>query len=292
MNQKTLRKLLEWIIIVGLFFAIGYFISTFGVLDKIELEGRSDKIVAIIGLVIIIHLALGIHELGHFLVGLWQGFRFQLYVVGLLGVKREEDKVKVYLNKNMAYYGGVAATSPVEASEDNAKKFANILLAGPMASLIFAIVCFLLALGDNSILRFVFFTGGLASIGIFIATTVPSKTGMFFTDRKRYQRLIRPGKDQEVELALLNIMGTFAKDNSYRNVDYKNIELLRSDQLPFIKFFGLFNAICYQLELTGTIEDEVLNDYQTTSKDLSKSMAMAFDKEIEKYKEVLQLQQS
>ncbi len=260
----------------------GYIFAKSGLINKVEFESTADKIIAATGSILIIHIALAVHELGHLLVGLWLGFRFEMYVIGLLGVKREDGKVKFYLNKNISFYGGIAATSPTNDSKDNPNKFAKILLAGPIASLIFALICLIISVVSDPILEFIFFIGSLSSFGIFLATTLPSKTGMFFTDRKRYQRLIQPGKDREIEIAMLNIMGTLARDNSYKNIDYKNIKLLISDDTSFFRFFGLFNAICYQMEINGKVEDDVMSMYKSTSRDISKNLVVAFDKEIEK----------
>lgn len=107
---------------------------------------------------------------------------------------------------------------------------------------------------------------------------------MFFTDRKRYQRLVRPGKDQQVELAILRIMGKYSKDNSYKNVDRKDIAVLVEDELPFIQYYGLFNLICYQMENEGLIDDETNKDYEKLSKKMSKSVVLSFNSEIENVK--------
>ncbi len=243
-----------------------------------------------VGIILMAFVVLAVHELGHLIVGLQQGFRFELFVVGPFGIKRENDKVKVYLNKNLGYYGGVAATSPINDSPENAKKFAKILLAGPVTSILFAIVSFLLAYLIGKPLGILFFSGGAISIAIFLATTVPSRTGMFFTDRKRYQRLSTPGKDQEVELAMLRIMGKFSNDNNYKNIDKNDIDILISDELPFIKFYGLFNLICMQLENNKVVEEEVLEQYETTSKEMSKSLIKVFNKEIEKYEKKFKIE--
>jgi hypothetical protein len=212
-----------------------------------------------------------------------QGFRFELFVVGLLGIKREGQRIKPYLNKNLGYYGGIAGTSPFDDSIGNAKKFARILLAGPIASIFFGIVCLIISIYIGRPLGMIFYIGGITSIGIFFATTIPSKTGMFFTDRKRYQRLVTPGKDQEVELAMLNIMGKFTKDNSYQKINKEEIEVLISEDLVFIKYFGLYNMICWQLEHKGEVEQELKTKYESVSKQFSKNLVEAFNKEIEKY---------
>ena len=80
-------------------------------------------------------IVLGVHELGHLITGLIQGFRFELFVVGPLGIKRENNRIKVYLNKNIAHYGGLASTLPRNDNAENSRILANICLAGPIASI-------------------------------------------------------------------------------------------------------------------------------------------------------------
>jgi hypothetical protein len=263
---------------------VGYTLVISGFFGELNSLSSTDKAVMIIGAVIMIHVALAIHELGHLLTGLVLGFRFEMFVVGLLGIKRNGDKIELYFNKNLSHYGGLAATTPVVDSEKNATKFARILIAGPISSILSSIVLIGISLISPPLIKFSFFIGGIASLGIFLATTIPSKTGIFFTDRKRYQRLMKAGHDQDVELAILHIMCAFAKDDSYKNIDYKRILILANDVEPFIKFFGLFNAICYQIEINKFVVEEVLNDYKIASKFISKNIVAVFDLEIDKHK--------
>ena len=207
-----------------------------------------------------------------------------MFVVGPLGIKREDDKVKLYLNKNLGLYGGAAATSPTDNNPDNAKKFGRLILAGPLASLVFAALCLVLCYYIGRPLGIVLYTGAIMSIGIFFATTIPSKTGMFFTDRKRYQRLVTPGPDQNVEMAILRIMGSYSQDNSYRNVSEDDILTLTNDDTPFMQLFGLFNALCYQIEIDGKVNPETEQQYNEVTKSMKKSMLAGFNTEIEKLK--------
>ena len=282
-TNNTYTKYLEWGALILSFGALMWFSRLLGWPPAYEAETTTEKIGILLGIIIMIHLVLAVHELGHLLVGLLQGFRFELFVVGFLGIKREEEQTKVYFNKNFGYYGGVAATSPQDDSSENAKKFARVLLAGPAASVLLAVICFLLVNAVISPWQEMLYFGGITSMAIFLATTIPSSTGMFFTDRKRYQRLVRPGKDQQVELAILNIMGKFAKDGSYQNIAKQDIEVLIADELPFFRYFGLFNMICWQLEHTGQVEEALQTEYDATAKEISTSMVKVFDQEIEKY---------
>ncbi|NJB72322.1 hypothetical protein GGR42_002813 [Saonia flava] len=238
------------------------------------------KIIEISSVILMAFIVLGVHELGHLIAGLKQGFRFELFVVGPLGIKRENGKIKIYLNKDIAHYGGLAATLPVDDNPENIKKLAIICLAGPIASIIFAVVLGTLYLSLDFQFSKVILIGALTSLGIFLATTVPSKTGMFFTDRKRYERLTKNGPEREVELALLSILGNYAKDNSYANINEKDIEALISDE--HYKFFGLFTKLTYQFEKNGTFEAETKNQYEILSETMPKSMVKATNMQLDK----------
>lgn len=254
---------------------------------NMHVETQEDKIILIIGVIIIMHLVLFIHELGHVVMGLLLGFRFELLVVGLLGIRREREKIKIYLNKNFGYYGGLGLTVPKDDSSDNVRKFANVLLAGPIASIVFAVMCFFIVNYLANPYGVIVFTAGLASFGIFLATTIPSRSGMFYTDRKRYQRLMTAGKDQDVELAMLTVLGSFVKNQSYKDIKKEVFDGLITDNDIFVKHYGLFNFICWQIEHEGAIDDKVKEEYNQISKKLNKDMVKSYNDEIQKYAEKL-----
>ena len=254
---------------------------------NMQVEAQADKIILIIGVIIIMHFVLFIHELAHVVMGLLQGFRFELLIIGLLGIRREKEKIKIYLNKNFGYYGGLGLTVPKDDSSDNLRKFANVLLAGPIASIVFAVMCFFMVNYLANPYGVIVFTAGLASFGIFLATTIPSRSGMFYTDRKRYQRLMTAGKDQEVELAMLTILGSYVKNHSYKDIKKEVFDVLITDNDLFVKHYGLFNLICWQIEHEGAIDDKVKEEYNQISKKLNKDMVKSYNDEIQKYAEKL-----
>lgn len=256
-----------------------------GLFDSVKPRETSGKILMWAGLVIMIFIAPGLHELGHLITGLLQGFKFQLFVIGPLGIKRKHDSVKIYLNRDLGYYGGVAATSPVDDDPLNTRKFGRIILAGPITSFISAVIFILIAGFIGRPFGIVFFIGGLISITIFYATTIPSRAGMFFSDRKRYRRLNTPGKEQDTEMALLNIMGLFYRDNSYRNVNKKDIEILAGDENPFLKFYGLYVSLYYRYEVEKRRDKETEKKYKLMSHKIKKGIAAAFDKNLEDIKQ-------
>lgn len=235
-----------------------------------------------LGNIIIIFIVLAIHELGHLLTGLIQGFKFELFVIGPLGIKREKNEIKIYLNKDIQYYGGAAATLPRRPSPNDGKIFANILLAGPIASLLFAIILgFIYFSFDLQFSKFIGI-GALASFGILLATTVPEKTGIFFTDRKRYQRLISEGTEREVELAVLRLTSIYGRDSSYINADENDIEKMIQDS--HYKYLGLFTKLHYQFEKNGSFEFETKTEFENLSKEMPKSLVKSLNKELVKLK--------
>lgn len=182
--------------------------------------------------------ALGVHELGHLITGLAQGFRFELFVIFLLGIKRTEKGIQFFLNRNIGYMGGVAATVPTKKDAENRRRFANMVLAGPVSSLLFAVVCFLFLIYTRNDLWTFWLVAGATSIGIFFATTLPTKTGIYFTDRARFQRLISKGQEGKSEEALLNLIAQTTIENSCINISLEDAQELQADEEAFMRFWG------------------------------------------------------
>lgn len=192
-------------------------------------------------------IAIIVHELGHLLAGIFQGFKIELFVVGFLGIKREDNKIKVYLNTNFQYFGGVAATSPNQILEDEdlKLKYKYILISGPIMSLLLAAISFLVFYFCNSIFNPFFALLAITSFGIFLATTLPEKTGIFFTDRKRYQRLSDKGKIGQIELAFLQIVNQSLLEGNYKNLNLENMGKLKQDEDKIIQFWGYYFEFQY-----------------------------------------------
>jgi len=59
---------------------------------------------------VVLPIVVAINELGHLITGLLQGFRFQMYVVRPLGIKRDErsERIVGYINKDLNLIGGLA----------------------------------------------------------------------------------------------------------------------------------------------------------------------------------------
>lgn len=234
-------------------------------------------------ILLLIGIVLSIHELGHLLAGLVQGWKFQLFVIGFIGLGRYENgKIRLYLNRNMGHFGGVSATSPTGAGDEHLNQFARVVLAGPMASLALSLIAAAVALFAN--LPQAFWWGlAAASMGVFLATTLPCKSGMFFSDRKRYQRIRDKGNTAEVEMALLRVVVS-QTTQVINAVDEKDFELIKTDKDPVIQFMGSYLGLSYYLETGSDKAEKEEVEYLELMKAIPASQQKLFTKEIEALK--------
>jgi hypothetical protein len=190
--------------------------------------------------------ALAVHELGHLVAGLLGGFRFELFVVGPLGVKRTPAGIRVFLNRDVGLMGGVAATVPVTEDPGNRRKFAWVLLSGPLASLLLSLVAAVLfAASTLGAARSYWLVTALGSAAVLLATTLPRKSGLFFTDRARFQRLMGQGPAAATEAALLSIITRQVIDGGVKNIRLDEARLLQTDADATMRFWGTYFAYAY-----------------------------------------------
>jgi Zn-dependent protease len=146
-----------------------------------------------------IWLVIFLHELGHCLMALAQGYRFLFITVGPLRLEAAPAGLRLVRNRSWAMAGGVCATVPDALPADRLSSAQQrVLLAGPLASLLIGLS--LLLIGLYCDVRFAF-AAGAASLGISVATLVPSRQGMLLSDGLAYQTLRRGGPDAERHLA-------------------------------------------------------------------------------------------
>jgi hypothetical protein len=151
-------------------------------------------------------ISLGVHELGHLVVGLLVRFRFYLFALGPIAVERREPSgIKIRWNREPAFWGGVAGTLPMDSVRLTAR-FAAVVAGGPVASL-------LLAAGAAGLLHF--HSGLVPSVRIelvwlrllsfllFLGTALPLPNGAFVTDGLRFFRLLRKGALADREQVML-----------------------------------------------------------------------------------------
>lgn len=250
MNSKTVKDSLVGLVLgMAIMFGAYYLIPKESIL-KVFPNSVLESVVFFCSVIICPFVAIMLHELGHLFAGLIQGFKLQLFVVAFLGIKREDDKVTFYLNKELQFFGGIAATSPPKVTNNLKKQFAYILIAGPLSSLIFGALFLLLFSITDSIFNSSLGITGIISLGLFLATTLPAKSGVFFTDRKRMQRLLDKGRIGDIEYSFLKTTSQLLIDSHYKNVSLDDLKMIQSDEDPIIQFWGHYYEFKY-FEETG-----------------------------------------
>lgn len=250
MNPKLLKDgLIGMVMGVGLMLS-AYYLTPKDIVFKLFPETATESVIFFVSVMVCPFFAIFLHELGHLTAGLIQGFKVQLFVVAFLGIRRQDDKIKFYLNKDLQYFGGVAATSPIKITDKLKEQFALILIAGPIFSLLFGILFISLFIYTDTPFNSSFGIIGITSIGLFFATTVPEKSGIFFTDRKRMQRLYDKGKIGEIEQAFIETTSQLLIDHHFKNLSIEKIKLIQTDDEPNVQFWGRYYEYKY-FEETG-----------------------------------------
>lgn len=218
-SPKTLGTML---LLAGLGAAIGYISITTIVewlpKDLLKPQGPGERFIVPLLVLFAVWFAIAFHEIGHLAAGLAQGFRFALYTVGFLGVRGTSNGPRFFLNRNINLMGGLAATYPDQLERGPAlrRKFALIVAAGPVASLLLVLIASLLVLAGFSSLAqtpsaalrggvlFALMAGLFSSL-IFLATMFPSRAGGFMSDGARIMSLLRGGESSRYEEAILSL---------------------------------------------------------------------------------------
>jgi len=279
MNNKTFKDSL-----IGLFLGMAIMLSAYYLIPKESLlkilpNSSLETTIFIGSIVLCPFIAIFIHELGHLLAGLIQGFKLQLFVVAFLGIKRVDDKIEFYFNKELQFFGGIAATSPLQISKNLKKQFAFILIAGPLFSLIFGILLILLFNLTDSVFNSSIGITGVISIGLFFATTLPNKSGVFFTDRKRMQRLLDNGRTGEIESSFIKASSQLLIDSHYKNISMEDLKMIQSDEEPIIQFWGHYYEFKHfedigNEEMALTIKSKLYHHKEIVPQNIWKSLGI------------------
>ncbi|QDK79507.1 M50 family metallopeptidase [Spirosoma sp. KCTC 42546] len=220
-----------------------------------------EDAVKLAGVLVAMWAALLVHELGHLVTGLALKFRFHIVVVGPLGIRRnpDTDRVEGYLNRDARLYGGIAGPVPLEKGPHLRSKFAAIVAAGPIVSLFMGVVALWLgymnaytltinSLAMSRIAVCFCLTFGAFSCMLFLATTVPFRTGPFFTDRARFFRLMGGGHAAAIEQATLELLVHSQSGQSYANSNPEQIDLLLNEPESSLRLFAHIMAYYRHLD--------------------------------------------
>jgi len=176
-------------------------------IDWLELVG------IILVLLVSFFLVILIHELGHVFGGLIMGNEFSMMIVGPLKLQKEDGKYHLEFNQNVAMAGGLALTLPTKV-EGFKKRRAVVIGGGPFASLVLAIIAYLLFInmpnGYSKLLTTLLIGSGMLSAMIFVMTIIPMKAGGFMSDGMQLLMTFR-GDAKAKQYA--NFMHLFALDN-------------------------------------------------------------------------------
>lgn len=230
-------------------------------------------ILKVIGSWLAAYLVAGIvHEGGHVIAGLAQGWKFMLLVVGPMKLYRDEkdDKVKFGIEKNVILWGGIGGAIPKEASEDNIKKFAKVLLAGPLASILMGLICSIFM-----IIHFSIFTAMMTALPITmgIVCLLPNvKTGILYTDGGRFLRIMKGGKTEMEERAVFDatMLHEFDPNGRY---DEAGIAAMTTSEDRSFQYLGHYYA-WLNAKMDGNEEEmkNLLANMESIRKDVPKSI--------------------
>lgn len=204
-----------------------------------------DLLITLGSLVLIFGITIIIHELGHLLAGLLQGFKFMLFVIGPIGICRNKNnRLELYLEKNLGLWGGACAVVPVVNDETTVKKFSTALLGGPIFSISIGFLLMSNLFRQNLFLNAI----GMMSLIIGMFCLIPMKNGPgAYTDGGKVIRLYRK-KTQKIEMATLNLtIQWMANQMNAVNINPRDFQFLMNEPDPNAKTVGYyFQCLYYQ----------------------------------------------
>jgi hypothetical protein len=204
---KTVIGVIIFAFIVGI---IGYFIGKMLSGETIH-KSTVSPILPLILLIPIIIFVIGWHEIGHAIVGVKVGFDFRMFVVGPFLWEKQNSTWRFRWNKDINKAGGLVLCLPKD-TENLSRRFLLFAAGGPLASLLLSLITILIywfflkdLIGIEIVNVSLFLIGGM-SFMIFIATSIPTKMGGFYSDGARVLRLIRGGDTAKFEILMMSII--------------------------------------------------------------------------------------
>lgn len=199
-------------------------------------------ILKLIGYAIIaFFMSTAIHELGHVICGLLNHWKFFVLVVGPFKLYRKNlnDKIRFGIEKNPTFWGGYGGAVPEKFDDNVMKIFSRVLLAGPIASIVFGIVFItILILTGNDFAMMV----GFIALGEGVMCILPMKlqTGMLYNDGTRYLRIHRGGQTADEEKAMYSMSLDNLLNGQAEINDEEMVEILCRSEDASYKYYGLY----------------------------------------------------
>lgn len=246
-KKNLLSGLLGALVSVALF-AVAYYTLNQSHIDKFLPNSKLESFIYFPMVIVAPVYAITAHELGHLFTGMALGQRFKLLVVTFLGIAEDAGKIKLFFNTNMGYFGGIAATVPQTTATIDHRVFAKILIAGPLTSLGYGIACLWVFFQFDSAFNSFFALSSLTSIGLFLATTLPGKSGIMYTDRKRFQRLHQKGAVRDAEIAMYQLISQSIIESSFKHIDLSKTYIIEKDPETEMQFWAEYIRYQYYTE--------------------------------------------
>jgi len=155
---------------------------------------------------VLILAVLATHEVGHLLGGFSRGMRFLLLIVGPFQWTRSPGGIRFKWVFNLGTMGGLAAATP-DPSAPLAPQLKRLIIGGPLASLLLALLGLALALVFEGRAAAYGVMIGVFSLLIFLVTAVPLRVGGFMSDGMQFLELRRGGAAVTERQVLLRLMG-------------------------------------------------------------------------------------
>lgn len=178
----------------------------------------------ILALPALLLVVIAVHEAGHLWMGLRQGMRFLLYVVGPFGWVGGGDGIRFRWFFNLGTLGGLAATMP-DPQRPLAAQMKPMVLGGPLASLLLALAGFALGVMAEGRLAGYGLVMGLLSTAIFVVTALPFRAGGFMSDGMQWLAYRRGGIGMERRARLTTLMGMSMAGTRPRELDGETLRL-------------------------------------------------------------------
>ena len=165
---------------------------------------------------------IAVHEAGHLLMGLRQGMRFLLYVVGPFGWVGGGEGIRFRWFFHLGTLGGLAATLP-DPQRPLAPQMQPMVLGGPLASLLLAVGAFVvMAMAEGRWSAYALIIGVL-STAIFAVTALPFRAGGFMSDGMQWLAYRRGGASLERRARLTALMGMSMAGTRPRELDAETL---------------------------------------------------------------------
>ena len=156
---------------------------------RVDLTGWDFLVLPILLLIV-----LGTHEISHLIGGWSQGMRLLVMTIGPFGWRTSPSGVRFVWNTDLAAMGGAVAVFPTNVNRAFRRHWLLLSAAGPLGSLLLAVVSLVLALTSGSRLTTYCMIIAAASFGVFLMTIVPIRSGAFVTDGMRMIDDLRDGR--------------------------------------------------------------------------------------------------